>query len=87
MDRNEDVYLIWSNEHRGWWAKGGYGYVPGLSRAGRFTHKDAIQICRDAMGSSMQLGTIAEIPVRLVDIEGMLEGQIIPQAILTGGDR
>lgn len=41
-------YLIWSNEHRLWWAPGQCGYVSIISKAGRYPHDEATQIVDDA---------------------------------------
>lgn len=78
---SSDDYLVWSNEHQGWWKPGGYGYAPGLRHAGHFTREQAIQICRDAVPQSAHIGMIAEIPVRLDDISEVLRDQMIPRAI------
>lgn len=43
-----EVYLIWSNEHRMWWAPGQCGYVSIISQAGRYTRQDAERICTRA---------------------------------------
>lgn len=43
-------YLIWSFEHDGWWKRGS-GYTRGhadFEGAGRFTHDEALSICRKA---------------------------------------
>lgn len=45
-----ELYLVWSNEHRAWWAPGECGYTIELDRAGRYTRERAIAICRRAMG-------------------------------------
>lgn len=71
------MYLIWSNEHRAWWGPGECGYVPQLSKAGRYTRERAIDICRNALGTAGhlgQLGQLAEIPVRLEDVKEFLTG-------------
>lgn len=83
-DTAEDQYLVWSNEHRGWWGPGRCGYTPGISNAGRYTREQAIEICQDAIPTAMHVGTISEIPVRAVDVTDFLKGQMIPAAILFG---
>jgi hypothetical protein len=45
---NTDLYLIWSNEHNAWWGPGRMGYVIEPSLAGRYTLKEATQICENA---------------------------------------
>lgn len=41
-------FLIWSEEHRGWWAPGRHGYVQERSAAGRYSFDEAIDIIRGA---------------------------------------
>ena len=40
----ESLYLVWSNEHRAWWAPGERGYTRIIERAGRYRRADALQI-------------------------------------------
>jgi hypothetical protein len=77
----EDLYLIWSNEHRGWWRSGGWGYTPNLAEAGRFSREKAIETCRNAIMSSVQVGVVAELPVRVADVDEFLAKQAVPSAI------
>lgn len=79
----DDVYLIWSNEHRGWWKPGGYGYARGIGYAGRFSRDNALRICRDAIPQAGHIGMISEIPVRLTDVSDFIAGQLCPEEILT----
>jgi hypothetical protein len=78
----DDVYLIWSNEHRAWWGPGRCGYDRHLSMAGRYTRAQAVEICRDAIPTAMHIGMISEIPVRLEDVHAFLEGGMIPAGVL-----
>lgn len=41
-------WLIWSNEHNGWWGNNRSGYTQNIDHAGRYTSKEAIQIVMDA---------------------------------------
>jgi len=77
-----DWYMIWSNEHRGWWRVGSRGYSPGLSDAGMYSREAAIQICREAIPSAMHVGVVAEIPVRVADVREFLAGQVLPVSIV-----
>lgn len=43
-----DLWLVWSNEHRGWWSPGRVGYVQSRKAAGRYTYDDALEIVRSA---------------------------------------
>jgi hypothetical protein len=82
MTDKADIYLVWSNEHRGWWRHGSHGYTPGLRDAGRYGRDQALEICRNAIPTAMHIGMISEIPVRLVDVEEFLKDQMVPAAIL-----
>jgi hypothetical protein len=46
---NGNLYLVWSNEHAGWWAQGRFGYTTDVAKAGRYTRERAIEICRNAL--------------------------------------
>jgi hypothetical protein len=71
---SEDLYLIWSHEHSAWWRPGGRGYTQRISGAGRYTWDRALEICAEAMpGTSTRMGALPELPVRLVDVERMIE--------------
>lgn len=65
-------YLIWSNEHRGWWGPGRRGYVPRVEQAGRYSEAAALDICTDAMPGRLGDEPLQEIPVRLEDVTAML---------------
>lgn len=41
-------YLIWSNEHNSWWAHNHQGYTDKAESAGRYSHKEALEICNGA---------------------------------------
>lgn len=41
-------YLIWSNEHRGWWKPTLHGYTTRTDKAGQFSHEEASGIVADA---------------------------------------
>jgi hypothetical protein len=41
-------YLIWSNEHRGWWKPNHHGYTTRADKAGQFSFEEAKQICDNA---------------------------------------
>lgn len=44
----EVLYLIWSNEHGGWWKPLSRGYTAEKKRAGLYTFDDALGICKGA---------------------------------------
>lgn len=79
---SKPTYLIWSNEHRGWWGIGERGYDRHLAKAGRYSRERAIEICRQAIPTAMHIGMISEIPVRLEDVHAFLEGGMIPAGVL-----
>jgi hypothetical protein len=80
-DMSPARYLVWSNEHRGWWCAGSSGYSIALPKAGRYTREQAIDICRRALPTAMHIGMISELPVRLDDIADILRDQPVPGAI------
>lgn len=41
-------WLIWSNEHRGWWAPDSHGYVSARTDAGRYDFDEALEIVTGA---------------------------------------
>jgi hypothetical protein len=41
-------YVIWSFEHKAWWAPNRYGYTRLLQEAGRYTKEQAEDIVADA---------------------------------------
>jgi len=69
-----DVYLVWSAEHEAWWGPGGCGYVRRIAEAGRYSHEQALTICTNAIpGTSTRIGALPELPVRLADLNTMIE--------------
>lgn len=75
------IYLIWSNEHRRWWAPNECGYVPDVKSAGRYTREQALDICRNALGTAGHIGMLAELPIRVEDVSEFLRGQLIPRGL------
>lgn len=75
----QELYLVWSNEHRAWWGPAFRGYVPGLGAAGRYPRNVALGICRQALPTGDRL---AEIPVRLADLEEFMRGAVVPGSAL-----
>ena len=73
-DDVDDIYLIWSNEHRGWWGPVEGGYVTQASRAGRYKREHELDICARAIpGTAERMGMLPEVPVRVADLADMLE--------------
>jgi hypothetical protein len=49
MSENNDGYwLIWSNEHSGWWRPMSMGYTPKVEQAGQYSFSEALKICSGA---------------------------------------
>lgn len=44
----QDEFLIWSEEHRGWWKPNHCGYTGLLANAGRYAADEAERIVRNA---------------------------------------
>ena len=64
-----DDFLIWSIEHRLWWARDREGYVRELSKAGRYSRSEAQDICASAIpGTAHKMRQFPEIPVPLADM-------------------
>lgn len=78
----DEAYLIWSNEHRGWWRPNSMGYTTGLRNAGHYTRDNALRICREAIYTAGHIGMISEIPVRLADVEEFLANRPVPACIM-----
>jgi hypothetical protein len=75
MPDDDELYLVWSNEHKAWWAGGRAGYVPKVSQAGRYSRAVALTICSGAIvGTSERIGMLPEIPVRASDAVTMVSG-------------
>lgn len=45
---NEEMYVIWSYEHNGWWKPGEWGYTHDLREAGRYPEERAKQVISGA---------------------------------------
>lgn len=48
MSERERLWLIWSLEHRAWWAPGHRGYTSIRTCAGRYTEAEAREIVNGA---------------------------------------
>lgn len=59
-----DLWLIWSNEHRGWWAANEMGYVQSRDDAGRYSYDDALAIVRGANKHLDPLGIPKEAMIK-----------------------
>lgn len=48
MSPEAQRWLIWSNEHRAWWAANQCGYTPSRKTAGRYSFAEALEITTNA---------------------------------------
>lgn len=66
----QDVYLVWSNEHRAWWRPNSAGYTTQLDKAGRYTKNEALKHCS---GRDQEPGRpLPELPIREDDLLSIL---------------
>ncbi len=42
VEKTEEQYLIWSNEHRAWWRPGSQGYCRDVRKAGLYSKEKAV---------------------------------------------
>ena len=61
-------YLIWSNEHRGWWLPNSNGYTADIKLAGIYCRDEALDIVRDATRFQWGDGVPNELPVSTDDL-------------------
>jgi hypothetical protein len=59
-------WLIWSNEHRGYWRGDQLGYTEEVSEAGRFSLVEAIEICERASFGSRGVPNETMLPAAAV---------------------
>lgn len=60
----DDLFIVWSNEHRAFWRPHRCGYTTHIEDAGRYSEEEAIAICRGwnyRSGSVTQSGVAPEI--------------------------
>jgi hypothetical protein len=57
---NIENWVIWSEEHGGWWMAGAMGYTPSLFNAGRFTEGRA-RLIEDTANRYLPGGIINEV--------------------------
>lgn len=58
----EQLYIIWSWEHSGWWGEASNGYVYNRKNAGQYTYKEALDICLGANRSFYRDETGKKMP-------------------------
>lgn len=62
-----DEYVVWSNEHRAWWAPDRCGYTTHIDRAGRYPRREAIDIASSARGGWSRGNNPPEIAIPALD--------------------
>lgn len=73
-------YLVWSNEHRGWWRANSCGYAKSILEAGRYTRAEAIDIADKSRNGWKLDQRPDEIAVAIADLPAPI------RAALTAGD-
>lgn len=53
---NPPTYLLWSNEHGGWWKAGGWGYTLDHRDAARYGRAQAVSVVYEAGAYGPYLG-------------------------------
>lgn len=66
-------YLVWSNEHRAWWAPECRGYTRNIDKAGRYDRAKALDIASTRGGGWPGDGNPYEIMVPESDAVAMVE--------------
>lgn len=75
-------YLVWSNEHRAWWAPDERGYTRRIERAGRYGRAQAIKIAGTRGGGWPIEGNPYEIAI--LEADAIAQSRVTP---LEGGAR
>ena len=57
---SEQLYLIWSHEHQGWWAPDRAGYVLNARDAGRYSRAEAGDIVVDEVPFGIEVAVPEE---------------------------
>lgn len=59
------VYIIWSEEHRGWWKPNERGYTPKREEAGHYEFERAQEICMSANINERDVPNEAIVPIEV----------------------
>lgn len=80
----DNLYLIWSNEHHAWWRPDGSGYTRDPLKAGIFERHDALFTawnCRDGWpreGISRPIQSLpSELPIRINDLPALVAEDVM----------
>ncbi len=77
MSEPTDYWLIWSNEHGAWWRPDSCGYTTIESEAGRYTLKEAQEICRDSTVTEGLPHEVMKRPSVAIDTDRRLAYEIM----------
>lgn len=61
-------YVIWSNEHRSWWAPHSRGYTKNITQAGLYSQDEATKIVAEATMGQWLDKVPDEIAIRISDL-------------------
>ena len=61
----ETVYIIWSEEHRGWWKPNRNGYTPKRDHAGHYDFDEAQEIVLSANIAERDVPNEAIVPIKV----------------------
>jgi hypothetical protein len=67
----DDLYYIWSNQHKGWWGPDHCGYYRRIANAGRYTEAEATRIAFSALPRKPGI-PFNELPVKCQHVDDML---------------
>ena len=84
-------WLIWSNEHEGWWGKRRCGYYTQVDSAGRYTLQEALDRCGYRSRTTGQPDELVQpspellamLGIRLKQIKEVLPGQPPKKPVVT----
>ncbi len=83
----EELYLVWSNEHRAWWRPNSRGYTADVRKAGLYPKSEAIYIShkgRDGWGGEDHYGPMAK-PDEIAVPLSVIPEEFWPKAMIGAG--
>lgn len=63
-----ECWLIWSNEHMGWWGCNSRGYVESINKAGRYKFDEAVEICKSGTMKCSRFGGVIPKEIMVPDL-------------------
>lgn len=82
----DNVWLVWSHEHGGWWKPSDWGYTPRAEEAGRYSYRDALKRC-EGVGTDRHGAPNEVISPSPELIEYMLNADVGPLEAIAWGLR